>query len=311
MFKKLFLTAQGSLTDDPSLNTDTPLTPPADTSEELTAAEQFVESIKNFFTNEGMIEFIIRVLIGLVVIIVGCFLIKKFTQSIEKGKLFKKVNKTLRTYLKHILGVVFYVVLFVGAVAIMGFEIAAISAAISSVGLALGLALQGGLSNIAGGVMLVIFKPFEVGDYIEGAGISGTVVDIGLFYTTVTTPDNKKVVVPNGTISNSDITNYSAHETRRLDLDFDIAYTADINTAKKILYACAKADERVLKDPSPAVMISAMSDSSVKIKLRVWVKKDDYWDVNFSMLEQVKLNFDQFGIEIPFPQLDVHIANKK
>ena len=156
--------------------------------------------------------------------------------------------------------------------------------------------------------MLVIFKPFEVGDYIEGGNVSGTVVDIGLFYTTVTTPDNKKVVVPNGTISNTDITNYSAHDTRRIDFDFAIAHSADIDVAKKVLYACAKKDERILTDPEPRVMITAHNDSSLTIRLRVWVKSSDYWDVTFDTKEQVKRSFDQFGVEIPFPQLDVHIA---
>ena len=181
-------------------------------------------------------------------------------------------------------------------------------AAVTSAGLALGLALQGGLSNIAGGVMLVIFKPFEVGDYVEGAGVGGTVVDIGLFYTTLTTPDNKKVVVPNGTISNSAVTNYSAHDTRRIDFDFSISYNADIATAKKVLLACAKSDERILDDPKPQTMVISHGDSSIGIRLRVWVKNSDYWDVNFLILELVKINFDKNGIEIPYPQLDVHLA---
>ena len=194
------------------------------------------------------------------------------------------------------------------ALIVLGFELSVFSALIASIGVTVGLALQGGLSNIAGGVMVVAFKPFELGDYVEAAGVSGTVTDIGIFYTTLTTPDNKKVVVPNGTISNSVITNYSTHETRRLDFDFAISYTSSIDDAKKVLMACAKSDERILSDPAPKVMVSAHGESSITVRLRVWVKRSDYWDVNFEMLEVVKKTFDQTGIVIPFNQLDVHIS---
>ncbi len=267
-----------------------------------------VDSIKEFFTNTGMVQVIINILISLAILIVGSFIVRRITRGIEKGKLFPKMNKTLRVFLKHVVGVVLYLVIAVAIISILGFDMSALSAAIASAGLAIGLALQGGLSNIAGGVMLVIFKPFEVGDYVEGAGVSGTVVDIGLFYTTLTTPDNKKVVVPNGTISNSAVTNYSAHETRRIDFDFTISYNSDITSAKKVLLACAKADERILEDPKPETMVISHGDSSVGIRLRVWVKNSDYWDVNFNILELVKINFDKNGIEIPYPQLDVHLA---
>ena len=144
-------------------------------------------------------------------------------------------------------------------------------------------------------------------DYIETSGVSGTVTDIGIFYTTLKTPDNRKVVVPNGTVSNAIITNYSASETRRIDFDFSISYKADIDVAKKVLYACAQKDERILTDPAPQVMITSHNESAVGIRLRVWVKNADYWDVNFATVEQVKRSFDQFGVEIPYQQLDVHL----
>lgn len=267
----------------------------------------FWDGVKAFWSS-NIVPIAARILIALAIFIIGSFIIRKITKNIAKGKLFPKMNKTLRTFLKHVIGGSLYIVLAIAIISVLGFDVSAFSAIIASAGLAIGLALQGGLTNIAGGVMLVIFKPFEVGDYIEGGNVAGTVVDIGLFYTTVTTPDNKKVVVPNGTISNTDVTNYSAHDTRRIDFDFSISYKADIDTAKKVLYACAKADERILDDPKPAVMISSHSDSAVGIKLRVWVKSEDYWDVHFQMLEQVKRSFDEFGVEIPYPQLDVHIA---
>lgn len=274
--------------------------------ESVGASNSFLDGIKAFWSN-NIVPIAARIIIALLVLIIGCFIVRKITKNIAKGKIFPKMNKTLRVFLKHVIGVCLYVIITLAIISILGFDVSAFSAIVASAGLAIGLALQGGLTNIAGGVMLVIFKPFEVGDYIEGGNISGTVVDIGLFYTTVTTPDNKKVVVPNGIISNTDVTNYSAHDTRRIDFDFSISYKADIDTAKKVLYACAKSDERILDDPKPAVMIYAHNESSVGIRLRVWVKSEDYWDVHFQTLEQVKRSFDEFGVEIPYPQLDVHI----
>jgi hypothetical protein len=168
---------------------------------------------------------------------------------------------------------------------------------IASIGLTVGLALQGSLSNIAGGIMVVGLKPFEVGDYIESNGVGGTVTDIAIFYTTLTTPDNKKIVVPNGALSNSVVVNYSANDTRRLDLTFSISYNTDLDLAKKVLLSCAKLDERIFSDPAPVVYITEHADSAVMIQLRVWLRKENYWDVNFAMIEQVKRSFDQLGVE--------------
>ncbi|MBQ4509083.1 MAG: mechanosensitive ion channel [Clostridia bacterium] len=268
----------------------------------------FLESIKEFFTDKAMVEFIIRILVAIAFLFIGSKVAKVISRRIVKSKGMMRLNKTIRTFLGHVIAICLYIVVAIVTIMILGLELSAFSAALASAGLAIGLALQGGLSNIAGGVMVVAFKPFEVGDYVEAAGVGGTVTDIGIFYTTLTTPDNKKVVIPNGTVSNAVVTNYSAHDTRRIDFDFTIAYTADIDVAKKVLYACAQADERILTDPAANVMITSHNDSSIGIKLRVWVKSEDYWDVNFAIIEQVKRSFDQFGVEIPFPQLDVHIA---
>ena len=268
----------------------------------------FLESIKEFFAGKEMVEFITRLLIAVVFLFVGIKIAKIISKNVVKSRSMMRLNKTIRTFLGHVIAILLYILVSVITIMILGLELSAFSAAIASVGLAIGLALQGGLSNIAGGVLVVAFKPFEVGDYVETSGVGGTVTDIGIFYTTLTTPDNKKVVVPNGTISNEVVTNYSTHETRRLDFDFHIAYTADIDVAKKVLYACAQAEERILSDPAAKVMITSHNDSSIGIRLRVWVKREDYWDVNFAITEQVKRSFDQFGVEIPYPQLDVHIA---
>ncbi|MBQ8546407.1 MAG: mechanosensitive ion channel [Clostridia bacterium] len=265
------------------------------------------DDIKAFLNEYRVPQIALRILISLAILIVGCIIVKKIVKNIENGKIFKRVNKTVRLFLRHLIAVALYAVIAVAIVSVLGFNMSAFSAVIASCGLTIGLALQGGLANIAGGIMLVIFKPFEVGDYVESSGVSGTVVDIGLFYSTLTTPDNKKVVVPNGTISNNVIINYSTHETRRIDFDFSIAYSADIDTARKVLFACAKADERILLDPQPEVMIVSHNDSSITIRLRVWVKNAEYWDVYFPMYEQVKRSFDEYGIEIPYPHLSIKI----
>ena len=270
--------------------------------------DDFSNFLKSYdFNAKTLPNLAIRIIGALAILIIGCFIVKKLVKNIESGKIFKRVNKTLRLFLRHLLAVALYAVIAVTIIAVLGFDMTALSAVIASCGLTVGLALQGGLANIAGGIMLIMFKPFEIGDYVESCGVSGTVVDIGLFYSTLTTPDNKKVVVPNGTISNNVITNYSTHDTRRIDFDFQIAYSADVNVSKKVLYACARADEKILKDPAPTVMMVSHNDSSITMRLRVWVKNEDYWDVYFAMYEQVKHNFEEYGIEIPYPHLNIKI----
>lgn len=262
----------------------------------------------NTFVSQPLISLIVRILGAILILVLGIKLAKFISRRYEKSKAAEKLNKTVRNFLKNIIAISLYVAVVLCALIVLGFELSVFSAALASVGVTIGLALQGGLSNIAGGIMVVAFKPFELGDYVEAAGVDGTVTDIGIFYTTLTTPDNKKVVVPNGTISNTVVTNYSTHETRRIDFDFKISYDASIDDAKKVLLACAKSDERILSDPMPTVMITSHSESSISIRLRVWVKNSDYWDVNFAILELVKVNFDDKGIEIPYNQLDVHLT---
>lgn len=262
----------------------------------------------NVFISQPVVSIVVRVLAAVLVLFVGFKIARFISNRYEKSRSAAKLNKTVRNFLKNIIKISLYVAVVIVALVLLGFELSVFSAAIASLGVTIGLALQGGLSNIAGGIMVVAFKPFELGDYIETPDASGTVTDIGIFYTTLTTPDNRKVVVPNGTISNSVVTNYSTHETRRLDFDFSISYNTNIDDAKKVLLACAKSDERILQDPAPKVVISAHADSAITIKLRVWVKNSDYWNVNFDMLELVKKTFDNTGIEIPYNQLDVHIT---
>lgn len=262
----------------------------------------------NEFISQPVISIVVRVLGACLILFIGFKIARAIANLYDRSKSAAKLNKTVRNFLKNIIKIALYVTVVIAALVVLGFELSVFSAAIASLGVTIGLALQGGLSNIAGGVMVVAFKPFELGDYIETPDASGTVTDIGIFYTTLTTPDNKKVVVPNGTISNSVITNYSTHETRRIDFDFAISYDASIDDARRVLMACAKSDERVLADPAPRVMIVSHGESSVTIRLRLWVNNSDYWDVNFAMFELVKKTFDDTGIQIPYNQLDVHIT---
>ena len=270
--------------------------------------KEFFDNLVAFLTAPSTLMSVLRFVVAIVVIIIGCKLVKIFTRKIIESRGMSRFTKTMRTFLGHVIAVCFYVVVVVIGAIILGIELTGFSALLASAGVTIGLALQGSLSNIAGGVMIVGLKPFEVGHYVEGNGVSGTVTDIGIFYTTLTTPDNKKVVVPNGALSNSTITNYSAYDTRRISLDFSVSYKADLALVKKVLYSCAKVDERVLNDPAPVVYVTAHGDHAVSVQLRVWVRGDDYWAVNFDLIEQVKVNFDQFGIEIPYQQLDVHMS---
>lgn len=262
----------------------------------------------NEFIQKPVVSIVFRILAALLILVIGLKLSKFFARKYENSKGASRLSKTVRTFLALVIKIALYICVILCALIVLGFELSVFTAALASIGVTIGLALQGGLSNIAGGVLVVAFKPFELGDYIEAQGVSGTVTDIGIFYTTLTTPDNKKVVVPNGTISNTVVTNYSVHETRRIDFDFTISYNANIDDAKKVLLACAKSDERILSDPAPAVMITEHGSSSVGIRLRVWVKNSDYWNVNFAIMELVKRTFDDKGIEIPYNQLDVHIT---
>ena len=170
------------------------------------------------------------------------------------------------------------------------------------------MSLQGSLSNLAGGVIILVFRPFKVGDYITCGEIAGTVTDIGIFYTHVTAVDNKVVIVPNAVITHASVTNFSANELRRLDLTFTTGYTSEIGQVKATLLAVADRHPHVLKDPAPMARRTAHGDSSLQFTCRVWVKSEDYWDVNFDLLEEVKKAFDEKGIQIPYPQLDVHIS---
>ena len=243
-----------------------------------------------------------------IVLIVGLKLISFITKKILAGKGMEKLDPTVHTFLNSFLGIGLKIILAIVVVTILGVDMTSIIAILTSATLAIGLALQGSLSNLAGGVIILIFRPFKVGDYITSGGESGTVSDIGIFYTKLTTVDNKEVVIPNSVITNATVENYSANELRRVDLTFTTSYGADIDEVKKAILSLAENHPLVLKDPAPFVRVASHGDSAINYTCRLWVESANYWDVNFDMLESVKKAFDEKGISIPYPQLDVHIS---
>lgn len=266
---------------------------------------EFFQNILNTIA-EFAATFGFKLLGSIIVLVIGIFLIKWLIKFISTRKSFQKVPKNAQILISNLITAALYVVLAVTIALIFDVPAASLVAVLGSAGLAIGLALQGGLSNIAGGIIILCVKPFEVGDFIDNGSYSGTVTDIGLFYTQLTTPDNKIVTIPNATISNQSITDFSSKETRRLDLKLSVSYDADIEVVKETLVQLANAHELVLKDPAPFVRLGEHGDSALVFYLRVWVNSADYWTVNFDLLEASKEIFDKRGIEIPYQQIDIH-----
>lgn len=248
-----------------------------------------------------------KLLAAALVVVVGYLLIKWLVKRMENSKFAKKNDPTVVRILQNFTRIGLYIVLVVSVVAILGVPMASVITVIASAGVAIGLALQGALSNLAGGIMILLFRPFRLGDFVEVAGATGTVTDIGIFYTTLTTGDNKVEVIPNGTVMGETITNYSVNDTRRVDFVFSAAYGTDVERVKAILLDEANRHSLVLHDKAPFCRLTRQGDSALDFTLRVWVKSSDYWTVNFDILEAVNARFAAEGIEIPFNQLDVNL----
>jgi len=247
------------------------------------------------------------VLKALATLIVGWILAKIITGVVRRLMRKSNVDPTLCGFGSKLTYMILMTLVVISAVQMLGVEATSFIAVIGAAGLAIGFALQGSLANFAAGTMLIIFRPFKVGDYVEAGGVSGIVEALEVFVTTLRTPDNKKVIVPNAVISGGTITNYSANSTRRVDLVFGIGYNDDLKKAKKILEDILAKDDRILADPAVTIAVAELADSSVNFVVRPWVKTADYWDVHFDLTEAVKLEFDAQGISIPFPQQDVHM----
>ena len=219
------------------------------------------------------------------------------------------MDASIQSFLKSIVNITLLVLLFLAVIGQLGIELTSFAALLASVGVAVGMALSGNLSNFAGGVIILVFRPYKVGDYIEAStGASGTVTDIQIFHTVLTTPDNKVVYAPNGAMSGAVVTNYSKLDTRRVDFSFNVEYGSDFKQVRQILMDIIHADNRIMQTPEPFVELGALADSSVNITVRVWVKSADYWAVNFDMNKNVYATFNEKGISFPFTQITVHQA---
>ncbi len=247
------------------------------------------------------------IVIALLIIILGRWVVKGIRSVF--GKVLKKrgVDETLSRFMSNIVYALLMAVVFIAAIGQLGVDTTSLVAIIGAAGLAVGLALQGSLSNFASGVMIIIFKPFVAGHYVEAGGVAGTVEEVSVFTTTLRTPDNKIIILPNGQVTGGSITNYSVEQKRRIDFVFGIGYGDDIKKAKEIMTEVISSDERVLKDPAPTIGVLELADSSVNFAVRPWVKTADYWSVYWDIMERMKLRFDEEGISIPFPQTDVHL----
>lgn len=257
------------------------------------------------------VEYGLRIVGAIVIFIIGKWIAKKLSSLI--GRLMDKgeVDKTLSSFLVSIIDILLMVVVVLAAIKNLGIDTTSFIAILGAAGLAVGLALQGTLGNIGSGVILILFRPFRVGDFITVGGESGTVKSITLFNTELLTADNKVILIPNSSVASGNITNFSKMSTRRVDFVFGIGYNDDLKLAKQTLQEIINADGRILKDPESFIGVGELGESSVNFTVRVWVKAADYWGVHFDTIEKVKLTFDERGISIPYPQMDVHLDGNK
>jgi len=248
----------------------------------------------------------IRVIAALAIFIIGRWVAKGLRNLLRRIMKRNQVDKTLISFVCNLAYVLLLAFVIVAAINKLGIQTTSFIAIIGAAGLAIGLALQGSLANFAAGVLMIVFRPFKVGDFIEGGGTTGTVEEIQIFTTQLKSADNKTIIVPNSKMLGGNIVNYSTKETRRVDMTFGIGYEDDIDKSRSVIQGIINKDERVLKDPAPLVVVSELADSSVNFTVRVWTKSGDYWGVFFDTTEAVKKQFDAEEISIPFPQQDVH-----
>lgn len=265
---------------------------------------KLLDVLINWATTSG-----VKLAMGLIILIVGWKLIKKVVATLNKMLDKRGFDSTLHTFLESLVDLSLKIILIICVLGTIGVEMAGLAALLASAGLAVGLALQGSLSNLSGGVIILVMRPFKVGDYIEAAGHSGTVEKIQIFYTNLVTPDNKEILIPNGSLANGSIINYSAKDTRRVDLTFGVGYESDILHVKNILSDIIASCNMILEIPEPFIGLNEHAASSVNFVVRVWTKSEDYWKVYFYLLEQAKIRFDEENISIPYPQMDLHIKN--
>ena len=259
------------------------------------------------YINDYAIPWAINIAMAIAIYVIGRLIVGGLLSVFRKVMAKSKYDNMLVDFLESILSAILMLFVIVASLDQLGVDTTSLVAILGAAGLAIGLSLQDSLKNFAAGVMLLVFKPFKAGDFVEAAGTAGSIGKIGIFTTTMNTPDNKEIIVPNGKIYSDNITNYSARDTRRVDMVVGIGYDADLLKAKRILQEMVAEDERILADPAPKIAVSELADSSVNFIVRPWVNSADFWGVKFDFTEKVKLRFDEEGISIPFPQMDVHL----
>jgi small conductance mechanosensitive channel len=268
----------------------------------METAQETIQWLANLATAYGL-----KLIGALIVLIIGLWVIKLILKGIRKAMEKKDMDDSLKPFLLSIIGVILKLMLAISVLSMLGIQMTSFIAILGAAGLAVGMALSGTLQNFAGGVIILIFKPFKVGDFIEAQGYMGVVKEIQIFVTTILTVDNRTVIIPNGGLSTGSLINYSAEPIRRVDWSFGIAYGDDYDKAKEMIMGMIKEDKRILADPEPFVALGELADSSVNITTRAWVNAADYWDVFFDMNEKFYKEADKHGLSIPFPQMDIHL----
>lgn len=251
-----------------------------------------------------------KLLFAVITLVIGLWGIRIILRGFKRTMQRSQLDASLEKFLASLVSIILKILLVISVVSMLGVETTSFIAILGAAGLAVGLALQGSLANFAGGVLILLFKPYKVGDFVDAQGVMGTVTEIQVFNTVLKTPDNKTIIVPNGAISNGTITNFSTEATRRVDMTFGIGYSDDIDKAKTVLNQLIENEDRILNDPAPVVVLSALADSSVNFTVRAWCNAGDYWGIYFDMQEKVKKAFDENGVSIPFPQRDIHVYNE-
>ncbi len=266
---------------------------------------ELIQEVATWLSTEGL-----KLLFGLIIVFILCKIINAFARRVKKSIEKKRDDKTMAAVVYKIVRWGLKILVVLGFLGYVGIDTAGIGTIIGSLGVGVGLAVNGTLSNFAGGIVILVMRPFGIGDYISAQGESGTVEEISIFYTYLVTPDNKVAMIPNGSLANGNIVNYSKKELRRVDFEFSISYDEDFEKAKKVINNVIENHSLILMDPLPLVRVVTHGASTINVVTRVWTKNEDYWTVYFDMMEAIKKNFDAENIEIPYNQLDVHIKNK-
>ena len=272
----------------------------------LSDVESLLAKAKEMLQTVG-VDFAINLVTAIIIFIVGRIVARLLVGGLRKVMQRQEVDRTLETFVCNLASMTLLVFVIIASISALGIQTASFIAVLGAAGLAVGLALQGSLSNFAAGVLIVLFRPYKVGDWVEAAGISGSVEEVQILTTVLKTGDNKRVIVPNSQIMDAVITNYSANDTRRVDMVVGVSYSDDLDKVRATIEELIAADGRILDEPAPTIAVSQLADSSVNFVVRPWVATSDYWGVMFDLTEAIKKRFDDEGISIPFPQQDVHI----